>query len=85
MASAMTDRNPRAAVASGTYTYTSKPRAVGCQRRRYRDSILQPVEEPMNYGNIMYDRRVIRGNTYALPTGQVVSTLSGWPSLILLL
>lgn len=25
----------------------------------------------------MYDRRVIRGNTYALPTGQVVSSLSG--------
>ncbi|XP_076782796.1 radial spoke head protein 3 homolog isoform X2 [Arvicanthis niloticus] len=71
MASAVTDRNPRAAEASGTYTYTSRPRAVACQRRRYRDSILQPVEEPMNYGNIMYDRRVIRGNTYALPTGQV--------------
>ncbi|XP_006227972.1 radial spoke head protein 3 homolog isoform X2 [Rattus norvegicus] len=71
MASAMTDRNPRAAEASGTYTYTSRPRAVACQRRRYRDSILQPVEESMNYGNIMYDRRVIRGNTYALPTGQV--------------
>lgn len=67
----MTDRNPRAAEASGTYTYTSRPRAVPCQRRRYRDSLLQPVEEPMNYGNIMYDRRVIRGNTYALPTGQV--------------
>ncbi|XP_052025657.1 radial spoke head protein 3 homolog isoform X2 [Apodemus sylvaticus] len=71
MASAMTDRNPRAAEASGTYTYTSRPRAVACQRRRYRDSILQPVEEPLSYGNIMYDRRVIRGNTYALPTGQV--------------
>lgn len=42
MASAMTDRNPRTAEASGTYTYTSRPRAVACQRRRYRDSILQP-------------------------------------------
>lgn len=42
MASAMTDHNPRAAEASGTYTYTSRPRAVPCQRRRYRDSILQP-------------------------------------------
>ncbi|KAH0519991.1 Radial spoke head protein 3-like protein A [Microtus ochrogaster] len=71
MASAMTDRNPRAAEASGTYTYTSRPRAVPCQRRRYRDSLLQPADEPLNYGNIMYDRRVIRGNTYALPTGQV--------------
>ncbi|CAO2628675.1 Radial spoke head protein 3 homolog A [Lemmus lemmus] len=71
MASAMTGRNPRAAEASGTYTYTSRPRALPCQRRRYRDSLLQPAEEPLNYGNIMYDRRVIRGNTYALPTGQV--------------
>ncbi|XP_007646360.2 radial spoke head protein 3 homolog isoform X2 [Cricetulus griseus] len=71
MASAMTDHNPRAAEASGTYTYTSRPRAVPCQRRRYRDSLLQPVDESMTYGNIMYDRRVIRGNTYALPAGQV--------------
>ncbi|EHB07031.1 Radial spoke head protein 3-like protein [Heterocephalus glaber] len=52
-----------------TYTYTSRPRALPCQRRRYRDSLLQPHEEPMRYGNIMYDRRVIRGNTYALQTG----------------
>ncbi|KAI5773744.1 RSPH3 [Gulo gulo luscus] len=52
-----------------TYTYTSRPRALPCQRRRYRDSIMQPAEEPMHYGNIMYDRRVIRGNTYALQMG----------------
>uniref|UniRef100_A0A8C6QHK9 Radial spoke head 3 n=1 Tax=Nannospalax galili TaxID=1026970 RepID=A0A8C6QHK9_NANGA len=71
MAAVMTDSNPRAARASGTYTYTSRPRALPCQRRRYRDSLLQPAEEPSHYGNIMYDRRVIRGNTYALPTGQV--------------
>ncbi|XP_037676640.1 radial spoke head protein 3 homolog [Choloepus didactylus] len=52
----------------GTYTYTSRPRPLPCQRRRYRDNVLQPDEEPMRYGNIMYDRRVIRGNTYALQT-----------------
>nr|XP_010597174.1 radial spoke head protein 3 homolog [Loxodonta africana] len=52
----------------GTYTYTSRPRALPCQRRRYRDSLLQPDDEPMHFGNIMYDRRVIRGNTYALQT-----------------
>lgn len=51
-----------------TYTYTSRPRALPCQRRRYRDNPMQPAEEPMHYGNIMYDRRVIRGNTYALQT-----------------
>lgn len=53
----------------GTYTYTSRPRALPCQRRRYRDRLLQPDEEPLPYGNIMYDRRVIRGNTYALQMG----------------
>ncbi|KAF3831235.1 hypothetical protein GH733_000127 [Mirounga leonina] len=54
VASRLTDRSPPA---MGTYTYTSRPRALPCQRRRYRDSIMQPAEEPMHYGNIMYDRR----------------------------
>ncbi|XP_048082152.1 radial spoke head protein 3 homolog [Ursus arctos] len=66
VASRLTDRT---SPVMGTYTYTSRPRALPCQRRRYRDSIMQPAEEPMHYGNIMYDRRVIRGNTYALQTG----------------
>ncbi|XP_075410424.1 radial spoke head protein 3 homolog [Tenrec ecaudatus] len=52
----------------GTYTYTSQPRALPCQRRRYRDNLMQPDDEPVRFGNIMYDRRVIRGNTYALQT-----------------
>ncbi|ELW56015.1 Radial spoke head protein 3 like protein [Tupaia chinensis] len=56
-------------MSTGTYTYTSRPRALPCQRRRYRDYLMQRDEEPMPYGNIMYDRRVIRGNTYALQTG----------------
>ncbi|XP_005615752.4 radial spoke head protein 3 homolog, partial [Canis lupus familiaris] len=59
----------RTSPAMGTYTYTSRPRALPCQRRRYRDSLTQPAEEPIHYGNIMYDRRVIRGNTYAVQTG----------------
>lgn len=42
MSSALTDRSPRTTEASGTYTYTSKPRALSCQRPRYRSSILQP-------------------------------------------
>lgn len=30
-----------------TYTYTSRPRALPCQRRRYRDTLLQPcVSQP---------------------------------------
>nr|XP_054414387.1 radial spoke head protein 3 homolog isoform X2 [Pongo abelii] len=69
MASALTDRTSRA---PSTYTYTSRPRALPCQCSRYRDSLTQPDEEPMRYGNIMYDRRVIRGNTYALQTGPLL-------------
>ncbi|XP_027985658.2 radial spoke head protein 3 homolog isoform X1 [Eptesicus fuscus] len=51
--------------AMSTYTYTSRPRAPPC-RLRYRDSLSQPTDEPLPFGNIMYDRRVVRGNTYAL-------------------
>ncbi|XP_059032416.1 radial spoke head protein 3 homolog [Mustela lutreola] len=68
VASRLPDRSSPA-MGTYTYTYTSRPRALPCQRRRYRDSITQPAEEPMHYGNIMYDRRVIRGNTYALQMG----------------
>ncbi|XP_076986340.1 radial spoke head protein 3 homolog [Tamandua tetradactyla] len=65
LASTVTDHS---APTMSTYTYTSRPRPLPCQRRRYRDNLLQPDEEPIRYGNIMYDRRVIRGNTYALQT-----------------
>ncbi|OBS77680.1 hypothetical protein A6R68_19931 [Neotoma lepida] len=47
MASAVTDRK---AEASSTYTYTSKPRAVPCQRRRYRYSLLEPLVCPSQPG-----------------------------------
>lgn len=59
----------------GTYTYTSQPRALPCSRRRYRDNLMQPAEEPLQYGNIMYDRRVIRGNTYALQTAPLPGSI----------
>jgi len=49
-----------------TYTYASQPKAVGVRRPCYR-SESPDDREIMVYGNIMYDRRVIRGNTYALP------------------
>lgn len=39
VASALTDR---ASPAMATYTYTSRPRALPCQRRRYRDNLMQP-------------------------------------------
>ncbi|XP_007484902.1 radial spoke head protein 3 homolog isoform X1 [Monodelphis domestica] len=62
MTSTVADSSPRP---TGTYTFASRPRALNCQRRRYRECF-GADEEPVHYGNIMYDRRVIRGNTYAL-------------------
>uniref|UniRef100_A0A3P8X401 Radial spoke head 3 n=1 Tax=Cynoglossus semilaevis TaxID=244447 RepID=A0A3P8X401_CYNSE len=41
---------------SGTYTFSSRPRAV-------ENRIKVPPQQ--NYGNIMYDRRVVRGSTYS--------------------
>ncbi|KAH0622416.1 hypothetical protein JD844_024710 [Phrynosoma platyrhinos] len=52
----------------GTYSYSSRPRVVPA-RKRYRKSKLanEREEGPVRYGNLMYDRRVVRGNTYAIP------------------
>lgn len=52
---------------TGSYTFASQPRAVQ-QRKKYKEQWISPAEEFNQYGNIMYDRRVIRGNTYALNT-----------------
>nr|XP_056709280.1 radial spoke head protein 3 homolog [Euleptes europaea] len=51
----------------GTYTYSSRPRAVPI-RQRYRgpQEASDQDDDPAHYGNLMYDRRVVRGNTYAL-------------------
>eukprot|EP00057_Strongylocentrotus_purpuratus_P031143 XP_783727.1 PREDICTED: radial spoke head protein 3 homolog isoform X1 [Strongylocentrotus purpuratus] len=51
---------------SGTYTFASQPRAVP-QRKKYRDPLAQNPEA-VPIGNIMYDRRIVRGNTYAQHT-----------------
>ncbi|XP_033859940.1 radial spoke head protein 3 homolog isoform X1 [Acipenser ruthenus] len=50
--------------ATGTYTFSSRPRALQ-NRNKYRDPVAEQNEEQAQYGNIMYDRRVVRGNTYA--------------------
>ncbi|CAD5125737.1 DgyrCDS13946 [Dimorphilus gyrociliatus] len=50
--------------AQETYTFSSQPKAVR-ERKKYRDPY-QDENQPAAYGNIMYDKRVIRGNTYAL-------------------
>lgn len=52
---------------TGSYTFASQPRAVQ-QRKKYKETWIAPTDEYNQYGNIMYDRRVIRGNTYALNT-----------------
>ncbi|KAG8444390.1 hypothetical protein GDO86_009541 [Hymenochirus boettgeri] len=49
---------------SGTYSFSSQPRVVQ-NRRKYRGTQPSVSEEPFFHGNIMYDRRVVRGNTYA--------------------
>lgn len=54
---------------SGTYTFASQPRPVP-QRKKYRHdpALLQQSDASAPYGNIMYDRRIVRGNTYAQHT-----------------
>ncbi|KAK5852804.1 hypothetical protein PBY51_006643 [Eleginops maclovinus] len=47
---------------NGSYTFSSRPRPVE-DRSKYRESPSEQTQS--NYGNIMYDRRVVRGNTYA--------------------
>ncbi|KAG5447424.1 Radial spoke head protein 3 [Clonorchis sinensis] len=50
----------------GTYSFASQPKAVA-GRSKYRDGELNFADaERERYGNLMYDKRVIRGNTYAL-------------------
>lgn len=58
---------------TGSYTFASQPRAVQ-QRKKYKETWVAPADDYSQYGNIMYDRRVIRGNTYALNTLPAVSS-----------
>jgi len=51
---------------TGTYTFASRPRPVQASRKKYRDENAGRDDgAPHPYGNIMYDRRIVRGNTYA--------------------
>jgi len=53
-----------AATAGAPYAHANEPHTVSASsRRKYRE----PMEENMipNPNNIMYDKRVVRGNTYA--------------------
>ncbi|CAI9716840.1 Hypothetical predicted protein [Octopus vulgaris] len=58
----------RAGTDAPPYTFSSQPRVVS-HRKKYKEKPLAPApEEVPMYSNIMYDRRVVRGNTYALST-----------------
>lgn len=54
-------------VQAGTYSYCSRPRPLP-PRRKYRHSLdsSELEDEPIRYANLMYEKRVVRGNTYAL-------------------
>eukprot|EP00049_Salpingoeca_infusionum_P008145 m.131956 g.131956 ORF g.131956 m.131956 type:complete len:466 (-) comp13927_c0_seq4:1452-2849(-) len=50
---------------SSTYTFASQPRAVQGTRRKYRE----PQQDmTRSYGNMMYDPRIVRGNTFRKET-----------------
>ncbi|XP_063723385.1 radial spoke head protein 3 homolog B-like isoform X2 [Symsagittifera roscoffensis] len=64
MASMVAQRGPPV---TETYQFNSQPRAAkngGADQSLYRDDDRTEAK----YGNIMYDRRVVRGNTYAQHT-----------------
>ncbi|KAF8571901.1 hypothetical protein P879_00496 [Paragonimus westermani] len=50
----------------GTYTFASQPKAVSKPRKYKEKEFSEDNFDVMRYANLMYDRRVIRGNTYAL-------------------
>eukprot|EP00002_Diphylleia_rotans_P021628 TRINITY_DN4210_c0_g2_i1.p1 TRINITY_DN4210_c0_g2~~TRINITY_DN4210_c0_g2_i1.p1 ORF type:complete len:445 (-),score=136.28 TRINITY_DN4210_c0_g2_i1:903-2237(-) len=49
-----------------SYTFASEPRAV-VSRRKYRDPNATNTSTMSMSANLMFDRRVVRGNTYAQP------------------
>ncbi|KAL4630559.1 hypothetical protein GN956_G15883 [Arapaima gigas] len=49
---------------SSTYMFSSNPRPI-LNRSKYREPVAEQNNKHVKYGNIMYDRRVVRGNTYA--------------------
>ncbi|XP_072516665.1 radial spoke head protein 3 homolog [Salminus brasiliensis] len=55
---------PHSDAPNGTYVFSSRPRPAPT-RLKYRDPAVMQNERPVVYGNIMYDQRIVRGNTYA--------------------
>lgn len=60
-------------MSQGNYSFQSEPQAVHAQtRKKYRDPFAPP--EPLPKSNIMHDRRVVRGNTYAAQVPSLAQT-----------
>ncbi|CAF0980618.1 unnamed protein product [Adineta ricciae] len=51
---------------NSTYSYSSQPKAAQRQRFKFRPTVVPPTNESISVGNLMYDRRIVRGNTYAM-------------------
>ncbi|KAI4901468.1 hypothetical protein NFI96_014939, partial [Prochilodus magdalenae] len=64
-----------------TYIFSSRPRPVPA-RQRYKERSMMQNEGQGVYGNIMYDRRVVRGNTYAQHILPIASIYTSQPDLI---
>ncbi|KAJ1565977.1 Radial spoke head protein 3 [Nowakowskiella sp. JEL0078] len=51
-----------------SYTFSSEPKALQAPRKKYRDAVATAAEKDQRVPvNIMYDRRIHRGNTYSSP------------------
>lgn len=60
---------------TGTYTFASQPRAVAPQRSsKYREPSAAEAAQSLTYGNMMYDSRIVRGNTYRLQSMPTATT-----------
>lgn len=63
----MTAAAPQLPPTKDTYTFASQPRTVN-QRKKYKSQQPIPSENDQvvsHVGNLMWDRRIVRGNTYA--------------------
>uniref|UniRef100_A0A915K8I4 DUF4806 domain-containing protein n=1 Tax=Romanomermis culicivorax TaxID=13658 RepID=A0A915K8I4_ROMCU len=58
--------------APAKFTYSSYPRTV--HYKSYRETNKQTTNEKRSYGNVMYDKRVVRGNTWAMKRGKETSS-----------
>ena len=51
------------AAMQGDYQFSAEPREIGYKKSAYRDLYADAYNPPP--ANLMFDRRIVRGNTYA--------------------